>query len=78
MWRSCQSTLGRVYSLLLEILKCRHPEMFSLVFSTKEGQVDSVKDPQHDKYFFYSISLKMEKIEQQAVNLNLKDRSSTF
>lgn len=46
--------------------------MFSLVFSKKEGQVDSDKDPQHNKYFFYPISLIMEKMEQQAVNLKLK------
>lgn len=46
--------------------------MFSLVFSNEEGQVDSDKDPQHNKYFFYSISLIMEKMEQKAVNLKLK------
>lgn len=46
--------------------------MFSLVFSKKEGQVDSDKDPQHNKYFFYPISLIMEKMEQQAVKLKLK------
>lgn len=61
MWGPCQSTPGTVYSLLLEILKYRQPEMFSLVFSKEEGQVDSVTDLQHNKYFFYSISLKMEK-----------------
>lgn len=46
--------------------------MFSLVFSKKEGQVDSDKDPKHNKYFFYPISLIMEKMEQQAVKLKLK------
>lgn len=34
--------------------------------------MDSDKDPQHNKYFFYSTSLIMEKMEQQAVNLRLK------
>lgn len=38
--------------------------MFSLVFSKEERQVDSDKDQQHNKYFFYSISLIMEKMEQ--------------
>lgn len=78
MWGSCESTPGTVYSLLLEILKCRHLEMFSLVFSKEEGQVDSVKNPQHNRYFFYSISLKMEKTEQQAANIKLKNRNFIF
>lgn len=38
--------------------------MFSLVFRKKEGQVESDKDPQHNKYFFYPMSLIMEKMEQ--------------
>lgn len=46
--------------------------MFSLVFSKKEGLVDSVKDPQHNKYFFYPISLILEKMEQQTIKLKLK------
>lgn len=46
--------------------------MFSLVFSKEERQVDSDKDPQHNKYFFYSISLIMEKMKQETVNLKLK------
>lgn len=46
--------------------------MFSLVFSKKEGQEDSDKDTQHNKYFFYPISLIMEKMEQQAIKLKLK------
>lgn len=52
--------------------------MFSLVFSKEEGQVDSDRDPQQNKYFFYPISLIMEKIEQQAVKLKLKNRNSIF
>lgn len=52
--------------------------MFSLVFSKEEGWVDSVKVPQHSKYFLYSISLIMEKIEQQAVNLKLKKQKFYF
>lgn len=46
--------------------------MFSLVFSKEERQVDSDKDQQHNKYFFYSISLIMEKMEQWTTNLKLK------
>lgn len=46
--------------------------MFSLVFSEEEGWVASNKDLQHHKYFFYSISLIMKKMEHQAVNPKLK------
>lgn len=34
--------------------------------------MDSGKDPQHNKYFFYFISVIMEKMGQQAVILKLK------
>lgn len=51
--------------------------MFSLVFSKKEGQVDSDKDPQRNKYFFYPISLIMEKIAT-SYKAKAKNRNSIF
>lgn len=40
--------------------------------------MDSGKDPQQNKYFFYSISLIMEKMGQQAVILKLKTEILLF